>query len=262
VSAQVPAAPGWYPDPADPAKERFWLGSDWSGTLTRPNPGVPVAPSSGWGNFGAPWQPNPGVPVASGPGWGNSGAPWHPGMTTRTGAPVATKKRGARRFFTVLGLIALVIIVVAIVAGSSGANNKSSVASGSSTDSSATATSTYISAYNTMISADNPDIVSQNSHVPTTSQQGINDRITVHQAFDAAMTAISFPSADQSDALAVIAADGALENALGNLAVNVNNVENYNSAFFSGVSTADNNFASAIAALNSVLGVISTPTTG
>ncbi|WP_308356776.1 DUF2510 domain-containing protein [Streptomyces sp. ODS05-4] len=41
--------PGWYPDPAAPAVERWWDGAAWSGH-TRPAPGAPAAP----GGFGPP----------------------------------------------------------------------------------------------------------------------------------------------------------------------------------------------------------------
>lgn len=44
--------PGWYPDPEDPSKERYWFGDTWSPSMTRPRPVAPpplATPAAGWG---------------------------------------------------------------------------------------------------------------------------------------------------------------------------------------------------------------------
>ena len=39
-----PAAAGWYPDPAEPAKERYWDGSDWTAEVRSAGAAPPPPP--------------------------------------------------------------------------------------------------------------------------------------------------------------------------------------------------------------------------
>ena len=53
----------------------------------------------------------------------------------------------------------------------------------------------------------------------------------MHEAFDAAVSAITFPDAAKSDSEAVLNADTKFVAALGTLSVNTDNIANYNSLF-------------------------------
>ena len=114
----------------------------------------------------------------------------------------------------------------------------------------------YVSAFNTMNTASNDGITKQNTinSDPAGATAGINEQISARQAFDTAVTAIVFPSAAQSDAQQVLSADAALEQALGTLAVNTDNIANFNSVFAT-VTPAQNVFTSANAALSNDLGL-------
>ncbi len=56
----------------------------------------------------------------------------------------------------------------------------------------------------------------------------------------------------------MISADAAIENAIGTLTANLDNVANYNSIFSSDVQPANNSFSAANAALGNLLGLTST----
>jgi hypothetical protein len=107
-----------------------------------------------------------------------------------------------------------------------------------------------------MIDAVNADIPAQNqaSTDPTGAATAINNEVSARQAFDTSVSAISFPSADTADAQAVLSSDAALEDALGTLAANTNDIANYNSVFTT-VTTADDTFTAANAALSRNLGL-------
>ena len=88
---QVP--PGWYPDPGDPTRTRWWDGFGWT-DRTQPPPyaGTYAAPSAP----AMPGQPNPAAsayPPAAGypPAPGYGGAQWQqPGPLGPTGVPLAS----------------------------------------------------------------------------------------------------------------------------------------------------------------------------
>jgi hypothetical protein len=74
-SASVPGAapPGWYPDPADPARWRWWGGGPWSQT------GAPGAESAESASPGAGPAPSGPAPAPGAPGPPDAGAA--PGVT-------------------------------------------------------------------------------------------------------------------------------------------------------------------------------------
>jgi hypothetical protein len=118
-------------------------------------------------------------------------------------------------------------------------------------DLTAAASSTYLAAYNVMATAENLDIPKQNkaSTDAAGATAALNDRVSVRQAFDTAVGAITFPDADKADVAAVLNADSSLESALGTLAVNTDSIPNFN-LLFPTVVTAENAFRSADAALS------------
>ena len=52
--------PGWYPDPGDPQRERFWFGTQWSDQVRSPGAKPPPSAGSVWSQ---PWTPP--APAAS-----------------------------------------------------------------------------------------------------------------------------------------------------------------------------------------------------
>jgi len=163
--------------------------------------------------------------------------------------------------------VAVLGIGISLAACSSGSPSKQSGGSGGATsttsttaDLTAAASAAYGAAYNTMQTADNAGIDQQNSSDQSTQIAGINARVQVRQTFDTAIQAIQFPTSAQTDAKAVLSADVALETALGDLSVNVNDTANYNSVFQT-VSTDLSAFAAADAALSSDLGLTNVTTT-
>jgi hypothetical protein len=105
-----------------------------------------------------------------------------------------------------------------------------------------------------MSQADNADIAKQNSQDEAISIASIYDRVSVHRTFDQMLQSISFPSAAAADARTVINADAALEDALGKLAANRNDVNSYSSIFGTVVSL-QTAFIGALTALAHDLGM-------
>jgi hypothetical protein len=135
-----------------------------------------------------------------------------------------------------IGCLALAFGLAACGGSTPAASHKTHHAASSApptptTDLEAVASSAYEGAYNTMQSGLNADVAGQNSSDPTTSENAINDEVTVLQAFDSAVENIQFPAEDQSDAQTVLNDDAAWENGLGTLAVNTDNTDNYNQVF-------------------------------
>jgi hypothetical protein len=132
----------------------------------------------------------------------------------------------------VAGLLMVGVLTAACSSGTPAAiTATTSRASTSTTDLTAAAAAAYLTAYNTMSSGLSADIPGQNSSDPTTSTNAINNEVTVLQTFDTAVQGIQLPSSADADAQTVLNADAALESALGTLAVNTNDVSNYNSVF-------------------------------
>jgi hypothetical protein len=169
---------------------------------------------------------------------------------------------------SIVGAAILIIVVVALSSHKSTTTAAGHPTSGAApsasttTDPTAAAAAAYVSAYNSMSGAESPEISAQNADAsdPTTQTNDINSRIATRQTFDTAVESITFPSAAQADAQKVISADAALEDALGQLSANTDDVGNYNSIFAT-VTTAEAQFAAADAALSSDLGVTNVTTT-
>jgi predicted transcriptional regulator len=115
----------------------------------------------------------------------------------------------------------------------------------------------YLAAYNTMITADNLLVTKQNAEnigdpaLATT----IHARSALRSTFDttvAALDASQFPKAS-ADITAVLNADAAVEDAFGTLAVNTDNVSNFNS-IFSTYTSAQATFVAADSAVARDLG--------
>ncbi|MEU6059526.1 DUF2510 domain-containing protein [Streptomyces sp. NPDC047097] len=136
--------PGWYPDPAAPALERWWDGSAWSGSTRRPGAGGAGAPgtdgavpgpyTAGVGGAAAPGGPYPAPGGAATPnpypgGFGPTAPGPYPGNPYRdlpaagpyggtaqghpvAPAPAAAPGRGRRRVGPVL--IAAVAVAAAV----------------------------------------------------------------------------------------------------------------------------------------------------
>jgi hypothetical protein len=115
-------------------------------------------------------------------------------------------------------------------------------------------TNAYIAAYNALSTAVNAGIVNQNSDIPSTATAGIDAEITAYKAFDTSLSSIGFTGQARSDAQKVLNADAALEDLLGTLSVNTDNVENYNQVF-STVTPAEATVTADQTALNNDLGV-------
>jgi hypothetical protein len=109
-----------------------------------------------------------------------------------------------------------------------------------------------------MNDAVNADIPAQNKAGtdPTGATTAINDEASARQTFDTAVQAITFPASDQADAQTVLSADASLEGVLGTLAVNTNDISNYN-AIFDTVTPAQSAFTAADNALSNELGLTS-----
>lgn len=121
-----------------------------------------------------------------------------------------------------------------------------------------------LTAGNQMISADNTNLANFNALTtaggsPATATAGINATIQDHQTFDAAINGISFPAADSADGNSVLNADSAYENDLATLAVNTNDVGNYNSVFDT-VLPLQSAFQAALTTLDSDFGITSSAT--
>jgi 3-keto-L-gulonate-6-phosphate decarboxylase len=98
------------------------------------------------------------------------------------------------------------------------------------------AASAFARAAGLMSQADNADIAKQNSQDEATSIGSIYDRVIVHRTFDQRLQSISFPSSAVADVRTVVSADAALEQALGTLAANRNDINTYSSIFATVVS--------------------------
>jgi len=172
------------------------------------------------------------------------------------------KRRDAVRV-SWIGLIGCVLLLVACGASSTGGSSAASSSAPPATatpDLAAAAATAYSAAFNTLNQGEGVDIPKQNGSDPTVSAAAINDRVRLRQAFDSAVSAITFPSGDQSDARAVLDADSALESALGTLAANTDSVSNYN-GIFPTVLSAENAFKSADAAISRDLHLVNTTPT-
>jgi hypothetical protein len=93
-----------------------------------------------------------------------------------------------------------------------------------------------------------------NSSDPTTSTDGINGIVLDHDTFDGTIQALSFPAADKTDARGTLNADAAYEAAMQTLALNTNDVDNYNGVFDTTI-PLQSAFQSAVQALGGDLGI-------
>jgi hypothetical protein len=84
-------APGWYPDPQDPAFERYWFGQQWSASHIRPRRPVAVG------------TPGPG---------------WVPGPAARR----AGFGKGCVLSAAIIAALGVVVVVVVVLAGSNASN--------------------------------------------------------------------------------------------------------------------------------------------
>jgi hypothetical protein len=106
----------------------------------------------------------------------------------------------------------------------------------------------------------NANLASVNSGVPATVTAGWNAIDQGQQAFDTTIEGINFPKADAVAVNGVLAADTAYENAIGTLAVNTDDTDNYN-ALFDAMLPLESAFDSAQATLGDDFGLTSaTPT--
>ena len=253
--AQVPPPPPPQPPPV----------------VASPGPGSSQATDGQWypstqvPNYQAP-QSSPQTPTPVQPVYQSPVPQWP------VEAPKEPKKKGSGpKIAAIVSAAVVIIVIIAVVAGShqnsnpnpsTGSANSGGGSSSASatTDPTAAASAAYVSAYNAMVNAENPEITAQNADGgnPTALTTDLNNRISTRQTFDTAVQQITFPSSAQSDAQQVIAADAALENALGQLSANTNDTSNYNSVFAS-VTTAENQFAAADSALSTDLGVTTSP---
>ena len=166
----------------------------------------------------------------------------------------------------IIALVSVIVLLVVVGAGVALSKRKAPTAavvttapSQSSADAAANA---YEQAFNTMNAQLNSDTASVNTAMqtngdPAAGTAAINMEITHLQAFDATMRTITFPSGDRADASAVISADAAFENGLGQLAINTDDISNYNSNLDS-VTPLRATFASATTTLASDLGLAPT----
>jgi hypothetical protein len=156
-------------------------------------------------------------------------------------------------------LVTLAAVATAGCGSGSTSGSKTSTSPAASADLTATASAAYAAAFNIMNSAVNADIPKQNKAAtdPTGAAAAISDEVSARQTFDSSVSAITFPTADAADVQAVISADAALENALGTLSANTDNIPNYNSIFPT-VTTAEGSFTAADAALSGKLGLSNT----
>jgi hypothetical protein len=100
----------------------------------------------------------------------------------------------------------------------------------------------------------NANLASVNSGVPASETAGWNAILQGQQAFDTTIEGINFPARDAADVNAVLAADTAYENAIGTLAVNTDDVDNYNSVFDL-MESAQSAFQAALTTLDSDFGM-------
>ncbi|MFZ0129245.1 MAG: hypothetical protein WAL77_07465 [Candidatus Dormiibacterota bacterium] len=167
--------------------------------------------------------------------------------------------------WVIVGFVASAATVVIVACGGSppSAISSASSAGGAAANSSASAAaaelvaaSAYSTAFNAMVTAVNAQIAEQNkaSTDPTGAAAAINAQISARQTFDTAVQAITFPPADAADVQAVLSADAALENVMGTLAANTDNISNYN-AIFNTVTPAQSALTAADASLSGELGL-------
>lgn len=109
------AAPsGWYPDPVDPARERYWDGWQWSRS-TRPAAGGGPAHGTdapGSGGFGHPSGPAPGPHQGAYP---PGGASSHTGKATTTADGVPLAGWGSRAGAAIID--AIITTILSMIAG-------------------------------------------------------------------------------------------------------------------------------------------------
>ncbi|WP_426570535.1 DUF2510 domain-containing protein [Streptomyces canus] len=104
--------PGWYRDPSDPHRERWWDGTTWTEHRRAPQAAAPPAAEG----FGPPAPEGFGPPVAVGfgpPSGEGSGSPAAGGF----GPPVASTGGRPGRARAVAAVVAGAVLVAAVVAG-------------------------------------------------------------------------------------------------------------------------------------------------
>ena len=151
---------------------------------------------------------------------------------------------------------------ITLVIGLVGISGMSLTACGSSTPTSTTPTTSagpdastlFQAAYNRMVDATNAQTDNENSSDPSTSASGWNAAAAARQTFDQAVTKISFPGSAGTAVQTLISSDVALESLMKTLAINTNDVSNYNSIFTS-VNSAEATFAANASALAAALGL-------
>lgn len=105
-----------------------------------------------------------------------------------------------------------------------------------------------------MVNEFNQGVKEQNSSNPPTTEAGIKLEIKAINSFNSKLGSIHYPSSDKEALNKVLNSDSVLASLDGTLAINTENVSNYNS-LFPGVETAQANSTAAIAALAHKLGL-------
>ncbi len=91
LAMSTPAA-GWYPDPYDDRRLRYWDGAAWTESVTDPPPAAPTSPAAG-DPFGRPGGPPPAAgPSAAGP------PPYQPSSTPPVFAPTGGPSPGGHGY--------------------------------------------------------------------------------------------------------------------------------------------------------------------
>lgn len=143
-----------------------------------------------------------------------------------------------------LGRVSLIITMIVLFAASPAGASKESKAA-----------NLYLKYYNEyMYTAFDKGIHEQNSSNPAMETAGINAEISAINRFDNHIQNIKFPSSDRNAVNKVLAVDAVLTALDGTLALNTNDVTNYNS-LFNGVVAAQANSTVAIDSLAKKLGM-------
>lgn len=113
---------GWYPDPSNPAQQRYWDGAAWTDATA---PAAPAAPQPSYGAPGAPAYGAPAAPGYGAPGYGATQAGY--GYAQASGAPLASFWARFGAYLVDLILLGIVTSIVAAVLGIEVAQETSAV---------------------------------------------------------------------------------------------------------------------------------------